>query len=238
MTKKTTWDSTLTEMFAGGAIPQAIHRVLLWGPPRTGKSSVAYTIVGEARVERVTLHRQQPVDDLVGGYCLKDGSTIWADGPAVRAMRDGKVLVLDEIDQYSPETRCVLHALMDEPSGVTLASGERVAAVYGYVVIATTNALPGTLPPAILDRFDLILKADTLADGLQKRLGAMAAPAGNTIGREVNRYDWTRQTSVNLFISAAKLRTFGMNDEQIGAVLGLEGTDLVDFLTAIAPVSA
>ena len=66
----------------------------------------------------------------------------------------------------------------------------------------------------------------------------MAAPAGNTIGREANRYDWTRQTSVNLFISAAKLRTFGMNDEQIGAVLGLEGTDLIDFLTAIAPVSA
>ena len=156
--KATSWDAILTELCASGAVPQAIHRVLLWGPPRTGKSSVAAQIFGHDRVERVTLHRQQPVDDLTGGYCLRDGTTVWADGPAVRAMKEGKVLVLDEIDQHSPETRCILHAIMDDPPGVTLASGERVEAVYGFVVIATTNALPGTLPAAILDRFDLILK--------------------------------------------------------------------------------
>jgi MoxR-like ATPase len=232
MTK--TWDSTLTGLFASGAVPQAIHRILLWGPPRTGKSSIAAAVLGKNRVERVTLHRQQPVDDLIGGYCLQDGTTVWADGPAVRAMRQGKVLVLDEIDQFSPETRCMLHALMDDPSAVTLANGERVEAEYGYVVVATTNALPGSLPPAILDRFDLVLKADTLSDGLQKRLGKLAEPAGNTIGRDATRYQWTRQASINLFLSTAKLRGFGMTDEAIAAVLGLEGTDLTDFLTAIA----
>ena len=233
-TAKQAWDSILTDLFRSLVIPHVLNRVLLWGPPRTGKSTISQTLV-PGQVERVTMHREQPVDDLLGGYCLKDGSTVWADGPAVRAMRRGHILVLDEVDKCSPENCCVQHALMDDPAAITLASGERVIAQPGYAVIATTNALPSALSPAIYDRFDLILKADTLSAGLQRKLGNLAAPAQNTVARGPVAYNWSRPASVNLFIAAAKLRSKGLSDETIASVLALDGKERTDFLLAISP---
>lgn len=229
-----TWDALLGELAQKNIVPEAVNRVLLWGPPRTGKSSIAATIW--QHVERVTLHRQQPIDDLVGGYCLQDGSTIWADGPAVRAVRNGHVLVLDEVDQFSPETRCILHALLDDPAAVTLANGERIHAKNGYMVIGTTNAMPTSMPLALYDRWDLVLKADTLSEGLQKALGKLAKAASNVVVRDANTCNWNRSASVNLFIAAAKLRKKGMKDTEIALALGLEGTAETDFLTVIASV--
>lgn len=229
-----TWDKLLGTLVETKVVPQVINRVLLWGPPRTGKSSVAAQLF-HGDVERLTLHRQMPVDDLLGGYVLRNGTTDWADGPAVRALREGKTLILDEIDQYGGEIRSILHAILDDPAGVTLATGERVRASKGFAVIATTNALPSVLPPAIYDRFDLVLKADTLAAGLQDALGKLAEPARNAIadGAGNSSFTWTRPASVNLFLAAAKLRKTGMPDDLIVRALGLTGTEATDFLIAL-----
>lgn len=227
-----TWDNLLRKLAYQDIIPDAVHRVLLWGPPRTGKSSIANTI-WPGEVERVTLHRQQPVEDLLGGYVLQDGSTVWADGPAVRAMRNGRVLVLDEVDQFSPETRCVLHAILDDPPAITLADGSRVDGSAKFCIIGTTNAQPTAMPPALYDRWDVILKADTLSEGLKKALGQLATPASNVVQAD-GCYRWERVASVNLFLAASKMRAKGMKDDQIVHALGLTGQQARDFLTVIA----
>lgn len=145
-----TWADLLSELVRLAAMPARIHRLLLYGPPGTGKSSWAGTAFD--RVERVTLHAQMPPEDLIGSMALvarKGGTnTVWQDGPAVRAMRSGSALVLDEIDQHSPELRCALHAILDDRSiaGITLPTGERVEPTDGFCVVATTNAEPTTLP--------------------------------------------------------------------------------------------
>jgi MoxR-like ATPase len=231
MTKSKAWDDVLMRAVNDGIIPGIVNRVLLWGPPRTGKSFLPSQLFPS--VERLTLHRQMPIDDLLGGWCLQDGSTVWADGPAVRAMRNGTPLVLDEIDQYSPECRCALHAICDDPAGITLANGDRVMAVKGYCVIGTTNALPSTLPDALYDRFDMVLKADTLSQGLQARLGKLAEPASVVIARS-SSYEWSRPASVNLYVAASKLRSEGYKDQQIADALGLTETEACDFLATIA----
>lgn len=223
------WDTLFVSLIQNNIVPEVINRALLWGPPRTGKTSLACAAF-QRKVEHVTLHRQMPIDDLLGGYALIDGTTKWQDGPAIRAMRNGSPLVIDEIDQFSGEIRSLLHALLDDPAGVTLASGERVAAKKGYAVIATTNALPSSLPPPIYDRFDLVLKADTLSEGIVKTLGPLATPAA----RVVNATDhWTRPASVNLYIAAAKLRRHGLADEKIAKALGLDGATATDFLLSL-----
>src|SRR5688500_12922412 len=99
-----TWADILDELVKHSAIPDRVHRLLLYGPPGTGKSSWAGSAF--AHVERVTLHAQMPPEDLIGSMALvarKGGTeTVWQDGPAVRAMRRGSALVIDEIDQHSP----------------------------------------------------------------------------------------------------------------------------------------
>jgi hypothetical protein len=228
----TKWDALLKVLVTNGTFPNVINRCLLWGPPRTGKSRIAETLFG-SNVQRVTLHRQMPVDDLVGGIGLDNGTTRWLDGPATRAMRNGSVLVIDEVDQFSAEIRCALHAVLDDPAGYTLSNGERVNAVNGYAVIATTNALPSSLPTALYDRFDLVLKADTLSAGLERALGAFAKPAKACVGKD-GSYSWERPASVNLFLAAAKLRAKGLSDTAIAECLGLSGRAQTDFLAAIA----
>lgn len=226
-----TWDALLLKLIADGVIPAVINRICLFGPPRTGKSTLPGTVL--KGVQRVTLHKQMPVDDLLGGMALVNGSTVWQDGPAVRAMRNGTALVIDEFDQFSGEIRCALHAIMDDPAGITLPTGERIEAKPGYCVIATTNASPATLPDALYDRFDMVLKADTLSQGLQKALGTFAEHAQNVVKRDAT-YAWERGASVNLFIAASKLRSKGMADAAIAQCLGLTGKYATDFLAVIA----
>lgn len=226
------WDDTMRRLIKDTLIPSPLYRILLSGPPRTGKSSLGPDLFS-GNWERATIHKQLPTEDLLGGYALVEGTTKWMDGPAIRALRMGKALVLDEVDQISPECRCILHALLDDPPGITLASGERVVGKKGYCVIGTTNALPSVLPPAILDRFDLILMANTLSKGLKNALGNLAEQADSVVQRD-RIYNWTRPASVNLFIAASKLRKRGLKDEQVVSALGLQGKAATDALIALA----
>lgn len=233
----TSWDDTFTKIVEAGIFPNIVHRVLFSGHPRTGKSTLPEKLFGAENVERTTVHRQMPVDDLVGGMALVNGTTVWQDGPAVRALRYGRKLVLDEIDRHSGEIYSFILAIGDDPAGVTLPTGERVKAAPGYGLIATTNEPPAKLADALYDRFDLVLKADTLSRGLQNALGEFAGCAQSVIGRggagQRVELNWNRPATVNLFIAASKLRKNGLSDERIAEMLGLSGTDTVDFLAAI-----
>jgi hypothetical protein len=117
-----------------------------------------------------TVHAQSFPSELIGEYQLIDGSTKWVDGVAVRCMRNGTPLVLNEISQgtRSMEMTCTLHEICDdwEIAGVTLPTGERVRPNKGFCVIGTTNEDPNTIPEALLDRFEFIIYAGDPAQGM------------------------------------------------------------------------
>lgn len=231
-----TWDQQFRAMVSSGIFPSIINRVLFAGYYRSGKTKLPQDIFGRDNIEDITLHRQLIVDDLIGSYGPKEaGGFEWKDGPMARAMRYGKPLVINEIDQMSPDVRCALHAALDDPPAYTLPSGERLIAAKGYCVIATSNSDPTTLPPGVFDRFDVIMKVDRLSQGLRSALGTLADRAEAVAGRGVDWVArWSRPASVNLFLAAAKLRQHGMNDEAIATTLGLDGMAATDFLTAIS----
>ena len=77
-------------------------------------------------------------DDLIGGFRLVDGETVWHNGPVVEALQRGAVLLLDEIDLASNKILCLQSVL--EGKGVFLKKiGKYVKPAAGFNVIATAN---------------------------------------------------------------------------------------------------
>ena len=77
-------------------------------------------------------------DDLIGGFRLVDGNTIWHNGPVVDALERGAVLLLDEVDLASNKILCLQSVL--EGKGVFLKKiGRYVRPADGFQVIATAN---------------------------------------------------------------------------------------------------
>ena len=169
--------------------------------PGTGKSSFA--VRNFPRCERITLHRELLPEDLIGTMELRGGDTVRVMGPVVRAMVEGIPLVLDEIDQHSPEVRCLLHAILDdiELAGITLPDGNRIVPAKGFCVFATTNASPDSLAPALRSRFDLVVAADSAPAELIAKLGK----AGKLLAAHYERIGapaaWRRSNSHRVRLS-------------------------------------
>ena len=87
---------------------------------------------------RVNITVETDEDDLIGGFRLVDGSTVWHNGPVVEALERGAILLLDEIDLASNKILCLQSIL--EGKGVFLKkTGRYVKPTAGFNVIATAN---------------------------------------------------------------------------------------------------
>ena len=87
---------------------------------------------------RVNITVETDEDDLLGGFRLVNGATVWHDGPVVDAMKRGAVLLLDEIDLASNKIMCIQPIL--EGNGVFLKKiGKFIEPQPGFNIIATAN---------------------------------------------------------------------------------------------------
>ena len=87
---------------------------------------------------RVNITIETDEDDLIGGFRLVNGETVWQDGPVITAMSRGAVLLLDEVDLGSNKLMCLQPVL--EGKAVYLKKTNRVVhPVPGFNVIATAN---------------------------------------------------------------------------------------------------
>ena len=119
---------------------------------------------------RVNITIETDEDDLIGGFRLVDGSTVWHNGPVVEALERGAILLLDEIDLASNKILCLQSVL--EGKGVFLKKiGKYVKPASGFNVIATANTkgkgsedgrFVGTniLNEAFLERFPVTFEQD------------------------------------------------------------------------------
>ena len=87
---------------------------------------------------RVNITIETDEDDLLGGYRLRDGDTVWQNGPVIEAMERGAVLLLDEIDLASNKIMCLQPIL--EGSGIFVKKINKfVRPKDGFTVVATAN---------------------------------------------------------------------------------------------------
>ena len=87
---------------------------------------------------RVNITIETDEDDLIGGFRLVDGATVWHNGPVVEALERGAILLLDEVDLASNKILCLQSIL--EGKGVFLKKiGKYVKPTKGFNVFATAN---------------------------------------------------------------------------------------------------
>ena len=119
---------------------------------------------------RVNITIETDEDDLIGGFRLVNGETVWHNGPVIEALERGAILLLDEIDLASNKILCLQSVL--EGNGVFLKKiGRFVRPTAGFNVFATANTkgkgsddgrFIGTnvLNEAFLERFPVTFEQD------------------------------------------------------------------------------
>ena len=116
------------------------YPVFITGLSGNGKTLAVTQACAELKKEliRVNITIETDEDDLLGGYRLKDGQTVFQNGPVIEAMERGAVLLLDEIDLASNKIMCLQPIL--EGSGVFVKKINKwVRPKEGFNVIATAN---------------------------------------------------------------------------------------------------
>ena len=158
---------------------------------------------------RVNITIETDEDDLIGGFRLVDGATVWHNGPVIEALERGAILLLDEIDLASNKILCLQPIL--EGKGLFLKKiGRFVQPAVGFNVVATANTkgkgsddgrFIGTnvLNEAFLERFPVTFEQEYPPVSVEKRiLGGVAANLGvtdtNFIARLVDWGDIIRKT--------------------------------------------
>ena len=87
---------------------------------------------------RVNITIETDEDDLIGGFRLINGATVWHDGPVIQALNRGAILLLDEVDLASNKILCLQSIL--EGKGVFLKKiGKYIQPAKGFNIIATAN---------------------------------------------------------------------------------------------------
>jgi hypothetical protein len=187
------------------------YPVFVTGLSGNGKTMSILQACAEARKEciRVNVTIETDEDDLLGGYRLKDGQTVWQNGPVIEAMERGALLLLDEIDLASNKIMCLQPIL--EGSGVFVKKINKfVKPKEGFNVVATANTkgqgsedgkFIGTniLNEAFLERFPVTFEqrypnAKTEEKILNNTLEATGKKDTNYINKLVTWADVIRKT--------------------------------------------
>lgn len=153
---------------------------------------------------RVNITIETDEDDLIGGFRLVDGNTVWHNGPVIEALERGAVLLLDEVDLASNKILCLQSIL--EGKGVFLKkTGRYVNPAPGFTVVATANTkgkgsddgrFIGTnvLNEAFLERFALTFEQEYPTPCIEAKILSKMCDDDEFVSRLVDWADIIRKT--------------------------------------------
>ena len=129
---------------------------------------------------RVQINPETDEDDLLGGFRLINGETVFAKGPVLKAMENGAILLLDEIDRATNKIMCLQGILEGKPVLVKK-TGEIVKPAEGFNVIATANTkgkgsedgrftAASIIDEAFLERFTISVDQQFPGMGIEKKI--------------------------------------------------------------------
>ena len=161
---------------------EMFYPIFVTGLSGNGKTFMVEQACAKAKRElfRVNITIETDEDDLLGGFRLVNGETVWFDGPVVEAMKKGSVLLLDEVDLASTKIMCLQPVL--EGKGVFLKKiNEWVECAPGFNIVATANTKgkgddtgnfigAGILNEAFLERFPITVEQEYPTNAVEKKI--------------------------------------------------------------------
>ncbi len=214
---------------------QAFYPMFIAGLSGNGKTMMVEQACAQLKRKyvRVNITEESDEDDLIGGFRLVNGETVWCDGPIPQAMKQGAICLIDEIDRGSNKLMCLQAVLEGKPLYIKK-TGAVVYPERGFNVIATANTkgrgsddgrFTGAriLDEAFLERFIVTLDQPYPTTAVEKKIVINAMDAyGNLDGEFAEKLvmwaDIIRQTyndgGVDDLISTRRLvhiaRTFSI----------------------------
>lgn len=158
--------------------------ILLKGPTGSGKTILAETLSQTLNIpmHQVNCSVDLDAESLLGFKTIKTSENghqeiVFIDGPVIKAMKEGHILYIDEINMAKPETLPILNGVLDYRRQLTNPfTGEVIHAAEGFKVIAAINeGYVGTLPmnEALKNRFVVInvdyIDGETLHDVIREQ---------------------------------------------------------------------
>jgi len=129
---------------------------------------------------RVQITPETDEDDLIGGFRLVNGETVFNKGPVIKAMEKGAILLIDEIDRGSNKIMCLQGVLEGKPVLIKK-TGEVINPSNGFNVIATANTkgkgsedgrfIAATIiDEAFLERFTITLEQPYPSSNVERKI--------------------------------------------------------------------
>jgi MoxR-like ATPase len=156
--------------------------VFITGLSGNGKTFMVEQVCAKLKREcyRVNVTIETDEDDLIGSNTLVDGNIVFREGPVLKAMRKGAVLLIDEIDLASNKIMC-LQSILEGKGYLNKKTGEYVSPVSGFTVVATANTkgkgsddgrFIGTnvLNEAFLERFSVTMEQEYPSNSIEKKI--------------------------------------------------------------------
>jgi cobaltochelatase CobS len=163
--------------------------ILLQGETGTGKTSLIEQVAARLNWPTFTVgcHGGLEFQELIGRVTLQaDGSTGWADGPLIAAMRAGGIFLLDEMNFLKPEVAGGLNTVLQATAYSIPETGELVKAHPDFRIAATGNAMDGvgkgayrgtqTTNIALLARFTLGIRVKYMSVADEELMISAKAP--------------------------------------------------------------
>lgn len=201
--------------------------LLLKGPTGCGKTRFVEYMASEYERKLITVacNEDTSAADLIGRFLIKNGDTVWQDGPVTRAVKLGYFLYLDEIAEAREDVVVVLHSLCDHRREIHIDRlNESVMAAPGFQLVVSFN--PGyqgglkELKPSTRQRFisidfnypdlktesEIILKESGCDQGFADQLSALAVQI-----RSLDELTLRETVSTRLLVHAARLNCAGLS---------------------------
>jgi len=129
---------------------------------------------------RVQITPETDEDDLIGGFRLIQGETVFNKGPVIKAMERGAILLIDEIDRGSNKMMCLQGVLEGKPILIKK-TGEMIEPKPGFNIIATANTkgqgsddgrfIAATIiDEAFLERFTITVEQPYASVNIEKKI--------------------------------------------------------------------
>ena len=219
------------------------YPMFITGLSGNGKTLMVSEVCSRLKREyvRANITVETDEDDLIGGFRLLNGETVWHDGPVVTAMKRGALLLLDEIDLASNKIMC-LQPILEGSSIYLKKIGKWVHPAPGFNVIATANTkgqgsddgrFIGTnvMNESFLERFPVTIEQSYPTNKIEEKilvneLAKQDKVEGEFVGNLVKWADVIRKTfyegGVDEIISTRRLvhivNAFSIFDDKLKAI--------------------